>query len=160
MRRFMPKDDDSNPQPPKFSFEEEFRTEHRKVVDLETSNSQKDTKIDSLQAEIRKLRKETGAQSEPKPDVATTKAGEPPAPVPKIDEPKHAMSITDDFCPTCGEANQEWKDETECADCKHPLGAVATLGKVKNCPGCGHTSSSKTPDGRLAVMKKGVKVPA
>jgi predicted RNA-binding Zn-ribbon protein involved in translation (DUF1610 family) len=154
----MAKDDEAGEPKAKFSFEEELKAERRKTIDLEASVASKDSKIDTLQAEVRKLRKDTAAESRPKDEVVEQKKEEPSSP--PAPEPKHAMSITDQFCPTCGELNAEWKDETKCADCGHDLGAIATLSKVKKCPGCGHTESSKTPDEKLAVLKPGVKVPA
>jgi len=36
----------------------------------------------------------------------------------------------------CGTKNPKWKDETECKDCKYPLGAVETLPDIDSCPGC------------------------
>jgi len=36
----------------------------------------------------------------------------------------------------CDTKNPKWKDETECKDCKYPLGAVETLPEIDSCPGC------------------------
>ena len=48
----------------------------------------------------------------------------------------------------CGTKNPKWKDETECKDCKYPLGAVETLPEIDSCPGC-----SKKGDEFSAVRK-------
>jgi|SRR5271157_4511426 len=102
-------------------------------------------------------RKVTGNQ-EPKPE---------PKPEIKLDEHKHEETKTPEpekqletphyvgpwqkFCPTCGDQNPAFKDETECIDCGEPLGAAANLKTEKNpsgaliaCPRCGgHHARSK-----------------
>lgn len=134
---------DEPPQAPKFTFESELREEKKKNIEWEAKFEDLQSKYKSRGEEVSRLRKATDAQSEPR--------GEPkdlmPSPVPKIDLPDHAMSITDAYCPTCGDPNPDFKDEIECKDCGHALGAEATLDKVKNCPGCGH-------EGKIGKRKK------
>ena len=105
------------------------------------------SKNKSMTETISRLRKKEGVDSAPAqapaPPAAEPKA--PPEPEPKGVE--HARSITDQFCPECGDANPEFKDETECKDCGRSLGAVETLSRVKQCPSCGAS-------GKIAIMKK------
>jgi hypothetical protein len=54
------------------------------------------------------------------------------------DEP-HYIGSWQKYCPTCGDQNPEFKDETECSDCHTSLGEKAKAEKLKACPNCGGT---------------------
>lgn len=67
----------------------------------------------------------------------------PKEPVKK--EQTHVWDPTIAHCTDCGEKNPDFKDETECSNCKHQLGAIATIKQVKHCPGCGKTNNLGEP---------------
>lgn len=133
--------DESIPQPPRFSFEDELKAERRKNIESDATIDELKAKVKSLTEQNSRLRKKEPEQSEPKPEVMAPPQSAPaatPAPAPAVPQaPTHSMSITDAYCPTCGETNPQFKDETECKECGHALGAIETLAQVKNCPGCG-----------------------
>ena len=52
-------------------------------------------------------------------------------------EQPHFIGTWQHYCPTCGDANPDFKDETECSTCHTHLGAAATAEKLKACPNCG-----------------------
>ena len=106
----------------------------------------------SLTESVSRLRKKEGVES---------MAAEHPAAAPEAEKPEkpsepekkgvdHARSITDQFCPECGDPNPEFKDETECKECGRSLGAVETLSRVKQCPGCGATGKIANRKGKVA----------
>lgn len=83
------------------------------------------------------------------PKQATKEVDSPQAsPPPKV---QHEISITDSFCPTCGEATGI-KQEVRCSDCKRGLGSAANFiaGKVKNCPEC----NSKMTEQDIEYVKR------
>jgi DNA-directed RNA polymerase subunit RPC12/RpoP len=49
----------------------------------------------------------------------------------------HYIGAWQRFCPTCGDENPDFKDETQCEDCGAHLGAKETAEKLKACPNCG-----------------------
>lgn len=51
----------------------------------------------------------------------------------------HYIGAWQQYCPTCGDKNPEFKDEVECADCHTHLGAKELAVKLKACPNCGGT---------------------
>jgi hypothetical protein len=73
------------------------------------------------------------------------KKEEPPKPEEHtLDEKKpHYVGPWQRFCPTCGEQNPDFKDETECKDCHMHLGPVAYVEKLKACPNCGGHNAKK-----------------
>ena len=75
--------------------------------------------------------------------VAASKTSTPPAPPdPEADHghetgKPHYIGAWQRFCPTCGDENPDFKDETQCEDCGAHLGAKETAEKLKACPNCG-----------------------
>jgi len=53
----------------------------------------------------------------------------------------HHLDATQEFCPTCGDHNEEFKPEAECKNCGSILGSLKTLSSVNACPGCGKSSN-------------------
>jgi hypothetical protein len=51
----------------------------------------------------------------------------------------HFIGSWQRYCPTCGDQNPEFKDETVCEDCGTHLGAKQIVEKLKACPNCGGT---------------------
>lgn len=152
---------DNDPQTPRLSLEADFLAERKKNLDLQARLELLEQKYKAQGEQLSRERKRAGAQSEPKQELQ--QPATEPKPVAKqeqapVKDPQiHAMSITDAFCPGCGTKNEEFKDETECKNCGHGLGAIATISQVKACPGCG---LSKMPDGSpLAKKKARIEVP-
>ena len=54
---------------------------------------------------------------------------------------KHFIKPYDKVCTTCGEKNDQFKDETMCDGCGKHLGAKEFLPKIKACPDCGSTKA-------------------
>jgi len=54
----------------------------------------------------------------------------------KENEP-HFIGAWQRYCPTCGDQNPNFKDETECVTCHTRLGAREVAQKLKACPNCG-----------------------
>jgi hypothetical protein len=138
--------------PPKLDFGSELKEAMKRNLELEAKLESSEARNKSKDTQLSELRKKLGAASEPKPEPEPAVVPQPaPAAPPEPEKTKvveHSMSITDAFCPECGGPNPDFKDETECIECGHPLGAIATLDKVKNCPGCGKS-------GKIARKKKG-----
>lgn len=55
----------------------------------------------------------------------------------------HYIGAWQRFCPTCGDENPDFKDETQCEDCGAHLGAKETAEKLKACPNCGGHRAKK-----------------
>lgn len=146
---------DNDPQPPRISFEEDFKAERRANLELKAQLEDTQRRYKSQGEENSRLRKKLSEASEPRqpePEPAAAPPAPAPAPPTPAAEPKvHAMSITDAYCPECRQPNAEFKDETECKNCGRGLGAIATLPKVKACPGCG---LDKMPDGSPLARKR------
>jgi predicted RNA-binding Zn-ribbon protein involved in translation (DUF1610 family) len=53
----------------------------------------------------------------------------------------HYIGAWQHFCPTCGDPNPDFKDETICTDCGTHLGAKEVAEKLKACPNCGGHSA-------------------
>jgi predicted RNA-binding Zn-ribbon protein involved in translation (DUF1610 family) len=53
----------------------------------------------------------------------------------------HYIGAWQHFCPTCGDPNPDFKDETVCTDCGTHLGAKDVAEKLKACPNCGGHSA-------------------
>lgn len=53
----------------------------------------------------------------------------------------HIIGAWQRYCPTCGEANPDFKDEVICDTCGTHLGAKAVVEKLKACPNCGGKKS-------------------
>ena len=49
----------------------------------------------------------------------------------------HYVGSWQKYCPTCGDKNPEFKDETVCKDCGTHLGSKKTVEKMVTCPHCG-----------------------
>lgn len=116
---------------PKIGFEEEFKAERKKNIDLEATNKTLSTKVDTLQARIRSLSKE-GEDPAPAPPLA-----EKPEAAPVAETKPHYVGAWQQFCPDCGVPNPEFHDETECSTCHMHLGSKEGLAKIKACPNCG-----------------------
>ena len=120
----------------KLGFQDELKAQIQKNIELEAKYNDSEARNRSKDTQLSQLRKKLGEQSEPKPPVEPTPPAQEPLAAPKPDLPPHAMSITDQYCPTCSAPNEKFKDEAWCENCAHPLGAIETLKDVKNCPGC------------------------
>ena len=55
----------------------------------------------------------------------------------------HYIGAWQQFCPTCGDKNPNFKDETECEDCHAHLGSKEVAEKLKACPNCGGHRAKK-----------------
>ena len=132
---------------PKINLEDRLKEEIGRRLEAEADRDNQRAKNKSLTETVSRLRKKEGVDSTPiaPPDPPAAAPHVPPEPEAKGVE--HARSITDQFCPECGDANPEFKDETECKECGRSLGAVETLSRVKQCPSCGAS-------GKIAIMKK------
>ncbi len=74
----------------------------------------------------------------PKVDPLPSTATEPKTDEHGHEEGKpHYIGAWQQFCPTCGDKNPDFKDETVCQDCGQHLGAKETVEKLKACPNCG-----------------------
>lgn len=49
----------------------------------------------------------------------------------------HYVGPWQQYCPTCGDKNPEFKDEVACDTCGANLGAAETATQLKACPNCG-----------------------
>jgi hypothetical protein len=54
----------------------------------------------------------------------------------------HYIGSWQQYCPTCGDRNPDFKDETKCDGCGVHLGAREVAEKLKACPNCGGHSAS------------------
>ena len=55
----------------------------------------------------------------------------------------HYIGAWQQFCPTCGDKNPDFKDETECEDCHAHLGSKEVAEKLNACPNCGGHQAKK-----------------
>ena len=55
----------------------------------------------------------------------------------------HYIGAWQQFCPTCGDKNPDFKDETECEDCHAHLGSKEVAEKLRACPNCGGHRAKK-----------------
>jgi hypothetical protein len=93
-------------------------------------------RVDNIEA---KLATRSADQSNVQSPLNSVIASIPPAPNPHshhADEP-HYIGSWQQYCPTCGDRNPDFKDEVVCKDCGTHLGARATAEKLKACPNCG-----------------------
>ena len=114
---------------------------------LETENKSLKQELAEAKAAAEKLKKEmqaaTARAGKEAKKVAASKTSTPPAPHdPEADHghetgKPHYIGAWQRFCPTCGDENPEFKDETQCEDCGAYLGAKETAEKLKACPNCG-----------------------
>jgi Zn finger protein HypA/HybF involved in hydrogenase expression len=67
------------------------------------------------------------------------KVNEPKVPNPHShhDNEPHYIGKWQQYCPTCGDKNPDFKDEVECRTCKTHLGAKDVAEKLVACPNCG-----------------------
>jgi len=113
------------------------------------------TEAANAKAETEKLKQQLRAASarEAKKEKkqAASKTSQPPAPVDRAEhtadhgheETKpHYVGAWQQFCPTCGEKNPDFKDEVVCDDCGAHLGAREIAEKMKACPNCGGHKAS------------------
>ena len=112
------------------------------------------------QAEARAAKAEKALEllkkkKEPKPILpppVSTETKQPPTPPTPPDlhadhgheEGKpHYIGAWQQFCPTCGDKNPNFKDETECEDCHTHLGSKEVAEKLRACPNCGGHRAKK-----------------
>lgn len=121
---------------------ESFREQTPKPEKVE-SNEEKEEELANLKAElenskktIETLEKETESKEpEPsKPSVEETRAHKEGIP--------HFIGAWQQYCPTCGDKNPDFKDETTCDSCGVHLGAKEVAEKLKACPNCGGHNAS------------------
>jgi len=122
------------PRPEKVEISEEELTS----LKAELENSKKT--IETLKKEENKkpTKKSAPEPKEPepsKPSVEETHGHEEGKP--------HYIGAWQQYCPTCGDKNPDFKDETQCEDCGAHLGAKETAEKLKACPNCGGHSAKK-----------------
>jgi hypothetical protein len=79
-------------------------------------------------------------KSQPKPEEHKHEEAKPP----ETEKAPHYVGPWQKFCPTCGDQNPDFQDETECKDCHTHLGAAKNIktpenpdGKLVVCPNCG-----------------------
>jgi hypothetical protein len=108
------------------------------------------TELAKAKEETQRVTKELAAlrrKRENKAAVTSNPPKEDPLPStatePKTDEHGHTEGMPhyvgswQRYCPTCGDQNPEFKDETVCEDCGQHLGAKDLVQKLKACPNCG-----------------------
>ena len=93
-------------------------------------------------------------QKEPESKPAETKTS-----IENVETDKHEhphFNKWQRFCPTCGDQNPEFKDETQCVRCGTHLGAKENLSTAENpnapikvCPNCGAGKDGETVHVRL-----------
>lgn len=54
-----------------------------------------------------------------------------------FESPPHYATPWSPTCETCGDPNEDYRSETECENCGHSLGRIATVKDIDDCPGCG-----------------------
>jgi len=114
---------------------------------LETENKSLKQELAEAKAAAEKYKKDaqaaTARAGKEAKKVAASKTSTPPAPPdPEADHghetgKPHYIGAWQRFCPTCGDENPDFKDETQCEDCGAHLGAKETAEKLKACPNCG-----------------------
>lgn len=115
--------------------------EEKKTVEIDAQE------LLDLRAEIEQLKKEKPKKTVEKhggkkqtPPLTLTPPASPPASATEHghEEGKpHYIGAWQKYCPTCGDSNPDFKDETECEDCHIHLGAKEVAEKLKACPNCG-----------------------
>lgn len=114
---------------------------------LETENASLKQELAEAKAAAEKYKKDAQAATARAGKEAKKQAAiKPPAP-PAPHDPEadhghetgkpHYIGAWQRYCPTCGDENPEFKDETQCEDCGAHLGAKETAEKLKACPNCG-----------------------
>jgi hypothetical protein len=122
------------------------------TANIVTYMKEKDARIAKLEedlAEARKRREKAdyvNSRLHPEPAKEEKKEEEPPKPI----LPPHFAGSWERYCPTCGEQNPGFKDETVCKDCGTHLGAAADIkteenpgGVVTACWNCGGKKAKK-----------------
>jgi hypothetical protein len=65
----------------------------------------------------------------------------------QTEENPHFVGSWQQYCPTCGDKNPDFKDETICdpknGGCGMHLGAIKDVEKLKACPNCGKTHARR-----------------
>ena len=83
----------------------------------------------------------------PKPPTSQPPKQELPTPTSEEEKSPHFVGTWQQYCPTCGDKNPDFKDETICdpktGGCGMHLGAVAQVEKLKACPNCGKTHARR-----------------
>jgi hypothetical protein len=111
--------------------------EHEKRIkeleDLATTMREENITL-KRQVQAYKMREKLPKKPEPPTQIA------PPTEEHKEEEP-HFVGPWQQYCPTCGDKNPAFKDETICnpekGGCGMHLGAVAEVEKLIACPNCG-----------------------
>lgn len=83
------------------------------------------------------------ASTEEKQASSPPPPGDPAASHGHEDGKPHFIGAWQKHCPTCGDKNPDFKDETKCDDCGMHLGAKEVAEKLKACPNCGGHRASK-----------------
>ena len=109
--------------------------------------------LEKSQQSVYRLRKKGGdveSHEHPEQPIAAPKEEEQ---APAAEVKQHARSITDRFCPECGDEDPSFLDESWCVNCSRPLGAKANLPKLKACPNCGSKSATqKKPTEKISWL--------
>jgi hypothetical protein len=103
--------------------------------------AKKDSEISNLQKELAEVKARRNvadkeyARKHPEP-TETSKIEEKKEEPPK---PPHFTGSWQKWCPTCGDTNPNFKDETICSTpgCGQHLGAEEGIKDLKACPNCG-----------------------
>lgn len=115
---------------------EEYENLRKEVVTLKKQLSAASMREKLVQKNKLKAGKELAEQVE--------KKEEPKPQEEKHDEKKpHYIAEWQHYCPTCGDENPDFKDETICKDCGMHLGPMAYVEKLKVCPNCGGHNAKK-----------------
>ncbi|MHC4397262.1 MAG: hypothetical protein ACYS1A_16615 [Planctomycetota bacterium] len=121
-------------------------------IDLEKEMKEQAATISSLVRKNSKLEKQIrgfkGLQArqhqEHNHDQPVNTETKPEETIKKEREP-HFIGEWQKHCPTCGDTNPDFKDETQCdpnnGGCGMHLGAQDNLKNIRACPNCGHTKA-------------------
>jgi hypothetical protein len=114
-------------------------------ADLESANKKAAEAVKALEALRRKreLKKQDPSPSTP-PQVtmADARSEETHNDHGHAEGQPHYIGSWQRYCPTCGDQNPDFKDETTCDGCGVHLGAKEVATKLKACPNCGGHSAS------------------
>jgi rubredoxin len=150
MKRTETKTPESTPAEP-ISFQKDFVEERKRNLDLKAQLEAKNEEIASLKRKLSYKREKEPPNEPVQKRVDYDQHGEEQQQESSSSQiaTSHRHYPSQRFCPTCVDdqraLNPEFKDESWCADCGEPMGAVSELydpvrnpkGRTKRCPRCG-----------------------
>jgi hypothetical protein len=131
--------------------EEQYANLTRESENARASATKATEEANKAKKDLEALRRKREAKK-PEPPSASTQEKDfntvltsNPAPTPEhghTEGQPHYIGSWQRYCPTCGDQNPDFKDETTCDDCGVHLGAKEIAAKLKACPNCGGHSAS------------------